>query len=176
MTKKHFQKIKPYIWLASFAIFSVGSFWFGFDPGKTIYQSFTKSFIEMITFSPFLFIIVGLFDVWFPKEKIEKHIGKDSGIKGILTVIVLAMLQAGPLYGAFPVAYILYKKGASIKNIFIYLGAFSTLKIPMLGIEIGYLGLKFTLARTLVALPLFILIGYFMEWYLKNRNFEVNEV
>jgi uncharacterized membrane protein YraQ (UPF0718 family) len=46
----------------------------------------------------------------------------------------------------------------------------------MLGIEIGYLGLKFTLARTLVALPLFILIGYFMEWYLKNRNFKVNEV
>jgi uncharacterized membrane protein YraQ (UPF0718 family) len=91
-------------------------------------------------------------------------------------VVILAMLQAGPLYGAFPVAYILYKKGSSIKNIFIYLGAFSTLKIPMLGIEIGYLGLKFTLARTLVALPLFIAVGYFMEWYLKNRNFKVNEV
>jgi len=176
MTKKHWEKIKPYIWLASFAVFSVGSFWFGFDPGKTIYQSFTKSFIEMITFIPFLFIIVGLFDVWFPKEKIEKHIGKESGIKGMFLVIVLAMLQAGPLYGAFPVAYVLHKKGASIKNIFIYLGAFSTLKIPMLGIEIGYLGLKFTLARTLVALPLFIAVGYFMEWYLKNRNFKVNEV
>jgi len=176
MTKKHFEKIKPYIWLVSFAVFSVGSFWFGFDPGRTIYQSFTKSFIEMITFIPFLFIIVGLFDVWFPKEKIEKHIGKDSGIKGIIMVVILAMLQAGPLYGAFPVAYILYKKGASIKNIFIYLGAFSTLKIPMLGIEIGYLGLRFTLARTLVALPLFIAVGYFMEWYLKNRNFKVNEV
>jgi uncharacterized membrane protein YraQ (UPF0718 family) len=176
MTKKHWEKIKPYIWLASFAFFSIGSFWFGFDPGRTIYQSFTKSFIEMITFIPFLFIIVGLFDVWFPKEKIEKHIGRDSGIKGILMVVILAMLQAGPLYGAFPVACILYKKGASIKNIFIYLGAFSTLKIPMLGIEIGYLGLKFTLARTLVALPLFIAIGYFMGWYLKNKNFKVNEV
>jgi len=176
MTKKHWEKIKPYIWLASFAFFSIGSFWFGFDPGRTIYQSFTKSFIEMITFIPFLFIIVGLFDVWFPKEKIEKHIGRDSGIKGILMVVILAMLQAGPLYGAFPVAYILYKKGASIKNIFIYLGAFSTLKIPMLGIEIGYLGLNFTLARTLVSLPLFIAVGYFMEWYLKNKNFEVNEV
>ena len=110
----------------------------------------------MIIFIPFLFIIVGLFDVWFPKEKIEKHIGQNSGIKGIFTVIILAMLQAGPLYGAFPVAYILYKKGASIRNIFIYLGAFSSLKIPMLGIEIGYLGLKLSLARTLVALPLFL--------------------
>jgi len=85
------------------------------------------------------------------------------------------MLQAGPLYGAFPVAHILYKKGASIKNIFIYLGAFSSLKIPMLGIEIGYLGLKFTIVRTLIALPLFIAAGYFMEWYLKNKKFEVYE-
>jgi uncharacterized membrane protein YraQ (UPF0718 family) len=74
------------------------------------------------------------------------------------------------------VAYILYKKGASVRNIFIYLGAFSSLKIPMLGIEIGYLGLKFTLARTLVALPLFMAVGYFMEWYLKNKYFKINEV
>lgn len=176
MNKKTLQNIKPYIWLLSFAIFTISSFFFGFDPGEAIYQSFTKSFIEMITFIPFLFIIVGLFDIWFPKEKIEKHIGYDSGIKGIFTVIVLAMLQAGPLYGAFPVAYILYKKGASIRNIFIYLGAFSSLKIPMLGIEIGYLGLNFTLARTLVALPLFIAVGYFMEWYLKGKKFEVHEV
>jgi hypothetical protein len=45
----------------------------------------------------------------------------------------------------------------------------------MLGIEIGYLGLKFTIVRTLIALPLFIAVGYFMEWYLKNKNFEVYE-
>ena len=91
---------------------------------------------------PFLFIIVGLFDVWVPKEKIQKHIGQESGIKGIVLVVLLAMLQAGPLYGAFPVAYLLYRKGASIRNIFIYLGAFSSMKIPMLGIEIGYLGIR----------------------------------
>lgn len=175
MTQKSFQKINPYIWLLSFAIFIIGSFSFDFNPGKAIYQSFSQSLLEMLTFIPFLFIIVGLFDVWFPKEKIEKHIGKDSGVKGMVMVIILAMLQAGPLYGAFPVAHILYKKGASIRNIFIYLGAFSSLKIPMLGIEIGYLGLKFTLVRTLVALPLFIAVGYFMEWYLENKKFEIYE-
>jgi uncharacterized membrane protein YraQ (UPF0718 family) len=176
MIKKTVQKIKPYVWLFIFGIFSACSLLFGFQPGQTIYRSFTQLFIEMITFIPFLFIIVGLFDVWFPKEKVEKYIGKDSGFMGILAVIVLAMLQAGPLYGAFPVAYMLYKKGAGIKNIFIYLGAFSALKIPMLGIEIGYLGPRFTLARTLIALPLFIALGYFMEWFLKDKNFEVHEI
>ena len=174
--KKFFKKYQNFIWLAAYAVLTLLSFILGFNPGKSIFTNFTQSFVEMITFMPFLFIIVGLFDVWVPKEKIQKHIGQESGIKGIAIVVLLAMLQAGPLYGAFPVAYMLWKKGASIKNIFIYLGAFASLKIPMLGIEIAYLGVKFTLVRTLVSLPLFIAIGYLMEWYLKNKNFEVKTI
>ncbi|MFH0914729.1 MAG: permease [Chloroflexota bacterium] len=169
--KKH----KSYVWVAAYAVLTLLSFTLGFNPGKAVFTKFTQSFVEMVTFVPFLFIIVGLFDVWVPKEKIQKHIGQESGIKGMVLVILLAMLQAGPLYGAFPVAYMLFRKGASIKNIFIYLGAFSSLKIPMLGIEIGYLGLQFSLVRTLVSLPLFIGIGYLMEKYLKNRHFEVSD-
>jgi len=174
--KMFFTKHKQYFWLACFLAAAVLSFLFDFHPGKAVFSNFTRFFIEMITFIPFLFIIIGLLDVWFPREKIERHIDRESGIKGIFLMIILAMLQAGPIYGAFPVAYILYKKGASIKNIFIYLGAFSSVKIPMLGIEIGYLGIQFTLARTLVALPLFIAIGYFMEWYLKDKNFRINNL
>jgi len=85
------------------------------------------------------------------------------------------MLQAGPLYGAFPVAYVLFKKGASVRNIFIYLGAFSSMKLPMLGIEIGYLGIKFTILRTLISLPLFICIGFIMEKII-GSDFKVEEV
>lgn len=62
-----------------------------------------------------------------------------------------------------------------INSAFIF-GAFSSVKIPMLGIEIGYLGIQFTLARTLVSLPLFIATGYFMKWYLKDRNFRINNL
>jgi uncharacterized membrane protein YraQ (UPF0718 family) len=173
---KDIMKYKKYIWIILFFCFVIVSFFIGFEPGKVISGNFLTYFLEMITFIPFLFIMVGLFDVWVPKEKIQKHIGESSGAKGILLVILLAMLQAGPLYGAFPVAYMLYKKGASIKNIFIYLGAFSSLKIPMLGMEIGYLGIQFTLVRTFVSLPLFIAVGYLMEWYLKDKNFKINEI
>lgn len=174
--KTFFAQNKKYIWLTVFAAATIISYLFDFNPGRKVFTNFTQFFIEMISFIPFLFIIVGLFDVWFPKEEIEKHVGESSGLKGMSLVIILAMLQAGPLYGAFPVAYILYKKGASIKNIFIYLGAFSSLKIPMLGIEIGYLGIKFTTIRTLVSLPLFIGIGYLLEWLLRDKGFKVNEV
>ena len=146
----------------------------GMSFASNVGSNFWLFFSEMITFLPLMFILIGVIDVWFPRDKVERHIGKDSGVKGMAWVILLAMLQAGPLYGAFPVTYLLWKKGSSIKNIFIYLGAFSTLKIPMLTFEIGFLGLKFSVLRTLFTLPIFILIGFVMEAYLRNKQFEIN--
>ena len=171
--RRFFHRYGRYVWLTAYAALTVASFAAGFHPGQAIFKSFGASLLEMIAFVPFVFIIVGLFDVWVPKEKIERHIGRESGIKGIILVTLLAMLQAGPLYSTFPVAYLMWKKGASPRNIFIYLGVFSSMKVPLLGIEIGYLGLEFSLVRTLVTLPLFIAIGYFMEWYLRDKHFEI---
>jgi len=168
--------IRKYLLTAIFLFFVLVSLVFHFKLGETISSNFKMFFGEMISFIPLMFILIGLFDVWFPKEKVEKHIGKELGVKGIFWVIILAMLQAGPLYGAFPVAYLLYKKGCSIRNIFIYLGAFSTLKIPMLTFEIGFLGLKFSLLRSGLSLPIFILIGILMDQYLKSKSFEIKNL
>ena len=118
--------------------------------------------LEMAAILPLMFILIGLFDVWVPREKIMRHLGPEAGAMGILWVILLAMLQAGPLYAAFPVAAMLWKKGCSVRNVFVYLGAFSTLKIPMLAFEISFLGLEFSLLRALFSLPVFIGIGYLL--------------
>jgi len=169
------KKFQKYLFPLVFLILIGLSYLFDFVAGEKIGLNFWMFFKEMILFLPLMFILIGLFDVWVPRERIENHIGKKSGWKGTGIVMLLATLQAGPLYGAFPFAYILWKKGCSIRNIFIYLGTFSTIKIPMLTFEIGFLGLKFSLLRTLITLPVFILIGYLMEWYLKDKDFEVKQ-
>jgi len=162
--------------ISGFILFAIFSFSFNYQPGIVITRDNFKVFLlEMLSFLPLMFILIGLLDVWLPKHKVEKHIGADSGLKGNLSMIMLAMLQAGPLYGAFPVTVLLWKKGASIRNIFLYIGAFTTLKIPMLTLEIGFLGLKFTILRTILTLPVFYLIAVILEKYLKNKNFEVRE-
>jgi len=171
---KYKDLLKDYFWVILFIFFSLGSIFFGFKPGIRIYNNFTFFLIELISFLPLMFLLVGLFDVWVPKEKIERHVGRGSGIIGSLWVILLAMLQAGPLYASFPVAYILSKKGASVRNIFVYIGAFSCMKLPLLTFEIGFLGLKFMLLRTLFTLPLFILIGIIMEKVL-GKDYRVRE-
>ncbi len=148
---------------ALFGILALTSFLTGWDFGKQTGALFAYSFLDMAAIVPLIFILIGLFDVWVPRELVVRHIGADSGWRGSLWVILLAMLQAGPLYGAFPVAYLLWKKGASVRNIFIYLGAFNALKIPMLSFEIGFLGWKFSLLRTLLSLPVFILIAVALD-------------
>jgi len=162
--------------ISAFTVFVAISFIFDFSIGENIFkEQFYSFFKEMILFLPVMFILIGLGDVWFSKEKVEKHIGENSGFKGVLFVIFLSMAQVGPLYGAFPVTYLLWKKGASIRNIFIYIGAFCTIKIPMITFEIGFLGWKFSLLRTLFSLPIIIIISIFMEKILKSKSFEVKQ-
>lgn len=162
--------------IIAFTVFTAVSFVVDFSVGEKIFkEQFYIFFKEMILFLPVMFILIGLGDVWINREKVVKHIGKDSGFKGIILVIFLSMAQAGPLYGAFPVTYLLWKKGASIRNIFVYLGAFCTIKTPMLTFEIGFLGWKFSLLRTLFSLPVIILIAVVMERLLKDKSFEVKQ-
>jgi uncharacterized membrane protein YraQ (UPF0718 family) len=156
------------------AIVSVGivaSFLTDFREGKLIFNKNILQYSKYILlFLPFLFILIGLANVWISKEKVEKLIGSNSGIKGYFVIFLLSNLQGGTLYGAIPVAYLLWEKGASIRNIFIYLGMFCTLKIPMLMFEIGFLGWKFSLIRTLVTIPFIIGIAIVMEKYLQTKS------
>lgn len=158
-------------------IFISGSFYFHFNPGIQIFRvNFWMFFREMIFVLPAIFILIGLFDVWIPKERVQRHIGKSSGIKGMSWAMLLAFIQAGSLYAAFPVAYILWKKGCSPVNVFIYLSAFTKAKIPMLTFEIGFLGLKFSLLRIIITIPIFIIVGIIMGRYFIRNHCKIKEV
>lgn len=168
-------KQSGYSLIILFGIILVVSYFLKMPAALVIADNFWLFFVDMIIFLPFIFILIGLIDVWIPKERIENHIGNGSGLKGSILIILFAMLQAGPLYAAFPVTYILWKKGCSIRNIFIYLGAFSTIKLPMLVFEVSFLGLNFSLIRSIVTFPIFIFIAWLMELYLKDKNFEIKD-
>jgi len=167
-----------------FAIFIGVSYIVDFAAGEELFQTtFWRFLKEMLLILPCMFILIGLFDVWIPKEKIEKHVGKGSGMKGMGLMILLAVIQPGSLYVAFPFAHLLWKKGTSLRNIFIYVGMFSAAKIyvgmfsaakiPMLTFEIGFLGLKFSALRLILTIPVFILIAILLERRLRNTSYQI---
>lgn len=122
-----------------------------------VYQAKT-----MLLVIPPIFVLLGLLDVWVPREKMIKFIGKGSGLKGSVLAFLLGSFAAGPLYGAFPVAAVLMKKGASFFNILIFIGAWSTTKIPMLLFEMSALGNRFALSRLAIDIVGIVLIAWAM--------------
>ncbi|MGB4585751.1 MAG: permease [Rectinemataceae bacterium] len=124
----------------------------------------------MLLVIPPIFILLGLLDVWVPREKMMKYMGPGSGIKGGVLAFLLGSFAAGPLYGAFPVAAVLMKKGASFTNIMILIGAWSTTKIPMLLFEMSALGLRFALSRLAIDIAGILIIAIAIKRSLAEKE------
>lgn len=136
---------------------------FNFTLGMTALRISAYSFREMFLILPPVFILLGLLDVWVPRETMVKYMGEGSGIKGIVLAFVIGSAAAGPLYGAFPVAAVFMRKGVDFRNVMIFIGAWSTTKIPMILFEAASLGLPFTLTRLLINLPGIVIIAWILS-------------
>ena len=120
-------------------------------------------FKEMALIMPPVFLLMGVMEVWVPKDQIQNWLGSDSGIRGGLISLLLGTLPTGPLYVAFPMTATLLRKGASITNMVIFLGSWAALKIPQLMVEIKFLGIPFTGLRFVLTLLGLIIMGFIME-------------
>jgi uncharacterized membrane protein YraQ (UPF0718 family) len=157
---------------ASFLVYSYST---GYKPGIEIGEIFTHFISDLIKIIPCVFILIGLFEVWVKKETVEKHLGENSSFLSYLWVILLAGTSVGGLYLAFPVAYTLFKKGARLAVIFTYIGAAAVCRIPMTMFEASFLGIKFTVVRIIVSLPLIIISSILLEKNLIRKNFKIKE-
>lgn len=142
--------------------------------------SITKqNFMEMISVIPPIFILLGLLDVWVDRATMMKYTGKGSGLKGVLIAFLLGSAAAGPLYAAFPIAGVMLKKGSSLFNVFIFIGAWSTTKIPMLTFEAASLGPTFTLTRLALSIIGIVIIAATAEKALNQEQqkeiYELNQ-
>jgi uncharacterized membrane protein YraQ (UPF0718 family) len=158
-----------------FVAFVAISYMVDYNDGMKTGEAFLDVLIEMLKILPCAFILLGLFEVWVKKDTVMQHLGETCGIKGYLWILLLAGFSVGGLYVAFPVAQSLYRKGASLKIIFTYLGFAGIVRIPMTIFEITFLGLPFTFVRLMVTIPLFLLVGVVMGTVLKRRGYNLNK-
>lgn len=156
-----------------YILFVSFSFIFGYNPGKQIGLNFASFALEMIKLLPFIFILIGLFDVWVKKEFVEKHLGKDSNLLSYLWAILLAGPIAGGLIAAFPIAYSLFQKGAKMSVIFTFISAAAVCRIPMTLFEASFLGIKFTVIRLLVSIPLVIVSSILFGNLLEKKDYKI---
>jgi uncharacterized membrane protein YraQ (UPF0718 family) len=147
-------------------------FIFDFNKGLKATDVVVYSFKEILLVLPPIFILIGLLDVWIPKETMMKHLGEESGIKGVALSFLLGIFAAGPLYAAFPIAVVFMKKQVKFFNIIIFIGAWSTTKIPMLLFEISALGFKFAFLRLVLNIFVIIIIAYLIGVFIKKEEID----
>jgi len=126
---------------------------------------------EMLMIMPVIFVLTALLDMWVPKEKIMKYLGKESKSKGVVLSFALGSVSAGPIYAAFPMCVMLHKKGASIRNLAIILSSWAVIKIPMLLNEVKFLGIKFMVIRWILTTIAIIIFSWITAKIVKDEDF-----
>ncbi len=129
-----------------------------------------RNVLELLSVVPPIFVLLGLLDVWVDRATMMRFTGKGSGVRGALLAFFLGSAAAGPLYAAFPVAGVMLKKGSSLFNVFIFVGAWSTTKIPMLTFEAANMGLAFTLVRLSLSIAGILIIAAVTQNSLNARQ------
>lgn len=132
----------------------------------------TSSFLQMLSVLPPIMLILGLMDVWIPREILMRYMGDNSGFLGVFLAMIIGSLAAGPMYAAFPFTAILMKKGAKFSNVIIFMNAWCVTKISTLLFEISALGFKFTIVRLLINIPGVILMGILSERLMNSKDLE----
>ena len=116
-----------------------------------------EQLITMLLIVPPIFILIGLFDVWIPREAVIKHMGEDSKLKGLFLAFFIGAFSAGPTIAAFPIAMMMLKKGAKYSNVLFFLMVWSSLKLPIILFQVTTIGLKLSLIINISMLFIFLI-------------------
>ena len=140
-------------------------FWaYAVDPEKT-WQALERGMAIFLTALPIIiavFGLIGLTQAWISRERVSKMVGQESGWSGLLLAAVCGTILIGPAYIIFPLLMSLHQQGARWAVIATVLAAY-TVKIPMIPLEVLFLGWKFSLVRGMLTIMFAIPMGLLLE-------------
>ena len=113
--------------------------------------------------------LVGLVQVWVSRETVARLLGEEGGVKALLIAAVCGTLLIGPPYVIFPLLMTIRKQGARWAVVTIVLAAYAV-KLPMIPLEVGFLGWPFSLGRSLLTLMFAIPTGLLVERLMKGKG------
>ncbi len=168
--------IRPYRFFLALMVLDLAILVIRPAAGLTVFRKTAFNFVEMLSVLPPIFILLGLLEVWVPRETMMRFVGERSGALGAVLSLLLGALAAGPLYGAFPVAATMLRKGGKFMNVMILLYSWSTLKLPMFLFETSALGPRFSVTRLLLDIPGAVLLAWLTTRLIPpTERFEISQ-
>lgn len=109
------------------------------------------------------FLVAGLVQVLLSREAIDRWLGTESGVRGIVLACVAGALTPGGPYVYYPIAGALLKSGASLGVLVAFVSAKNLWSITRLPYEFALLGPRLTIIRLAVTLIVPPLLGFVAE-------------
>jgi len=142
-----------------------------FVPAKaTVALSSTWHILRSVAFIILsVFVLIGLVQAWLKEDVIAKKLGEKSGLKAMLVSALFGSILVGPLFAIFPLLKSLLDRGARVAVITVMLTTWAV-KIPMIPIEIKFLGPHFVILRVGLILALVIPMSLIMEKIISAKS------
>jgi uncharacterized membrane protein YraQ (UPF0718 family) len=138
------------------------------DKGLKALQVSGLTFLGVALIILAVFILIGLFQVWTKEEAVVRHLGHESGAKGLVLGALLGTALNGPLFSVFPLIKGLLNKGAKVGVIAVIFATYA-IKVPMIPLEIAFLGLKFAVVHNSLMFLSAFLMAPLMEWMMGDN-------
>lgn len=138
---------------AIMAVLAMAALIYGYSQGEgqhiTGFKISLKMIVEILPLLFFAFILAGMVQVLLPQTQINRWIGAESGLRGILIGTIAGGITPGGPYVSLPLAAGLLKAGAGLGTMVAYVTAWSLWAIARIPMEVGIMGWKFTFVRFL---------------------------
>lgn len=134
-----------------------------------------KMLIQVIPLLAAAFVLAGMIQVLISKELINKWLGKDAGLKGILLGAVAGALIPGGPYVFYPIAASFLLSGAEIGAVLAFVVAKNLWTISRLPMEVALMGPRLTAIRYIVTFVFPILVGLIANLFFRNYGERVTE-
>jgi uncharacterized membrane protein YraQ (UPF0718 family) len=106
-----------------------------------------RMMVQILPLLVFAFVVAGMVQELVPREALSRWVGGESGMRGILIGTVAGGLAPGGPYVSLPLAAGLMKSGAGIGTMVAFITGWSLWAVGRIPMEIGILGVKFTVIR-----------------------------
>ena len=130
---------------------------------------FMHVMIQVLPMLGLVFLLLFITNLLLEPKRIQRYLGKESGIKGWVTAVFAGILSVGSIYAWYTMLSELQKKGMrnALIAVFLYSRA---VKLPLLPLLIHYFGAAYTLVLCLYLITFSIISGMLVEKLTKQKT------
>lgn len=136
------------------------------------FNKFIQTLVELLPILVLVFGVIFIVNIFLNPEKIKKHLGHDSGLKGWLYASLGSVLIVSPPYVIFPLLGQLKKHGMKYSLMAVFLGN-RNVQPAFLPVMAYYFGLYFAVVISVYILAFSILNGIIMGKVMNESELSV---